>query len=315
MLSQIFIHGKFLLKLRYLQLEKSRRPTNWSGSPSRAKINILKHPSDTRSKTSSSSKQFHILLFAKAVFTILMSTKRPGVDAAIRLAKSNDVAVWNQVFSYHDQVVDLTLQARADRLAEALRDGSKVSLSQSDLLDTVIPWKFAAGKRRSALIRRLRTNTTADVTRWTKPAIKYAKDMGGKTSELDTSMIVETITQLNGVGPAAASVIMSMVRPDLFCYMYDEVIDCFLPKRTYTEKVYLACNDQCTKIAGDLKEGWTPAKVAQTLWIAAKASANGMDVTAIQQSLPQEKRKAKDDEESEPTVTTPIPSAKRPKRK
>jgi len=44
----------------------------------------------------------------------------------------------------------------------------------------------------------------------------------------------EAITEmgkLQGVGPATASAILTLVRPDVFCYLYDEVIDCFEPTR------------------------------------------------------------------------------------
>jgi 3-methyladenine DNA glycosylase/8-oxoguanine DNA glycosylase len=42
---------------------------------------------------------------------------------------------------------------------------------------------------------------------------------------------LEHLTVLKGVGPATASAILSLVRPDVYCYMYDEVIDCFENKR------------------------------------------------------------------------------------
>ena len=76
------------------------------------------------------------------------------------------------------------------------------------------------------------------------------------------------------MGPATASVILSWVRPDVFCYMYDEVLDCFLPKRTYTIKAYLTCRTKCHEHAERLQ--WTPEKAARTLWTAAKAKALGV---------------------------------------
>ena len=80
--------------------------------------------------------------------------------------------------------------------------------------------------------------------------------------------------------------------------MYDEVIDTFLPKRTYTIPVYLQINSECTKLAQQLNNNtkvvtaasngkskkpskdnrkkqqeqeneWTTARVAKVLWTAA----------------------------------------------
>eukprot|EP00980_Cylindrotheca_fusiformis_P002421 scaffold575_cov104-Cylindrotheca_fusiformis.AAC.7 len=66
-----------------------------------------------------------------------------------------------------------------------------------------------------------------------------------------------------------------MIRPDLFCFLYDECIDTFLPKRTYTLPVYIAVNEECTKLSQKLK-GWTPARVARALWVAARENSLGL---------------------------------------
>lgn len=46
-----------------------------------------------------------------------------------------------------------------------------------------------------------------------------------------TQEALEHLTVLKGVGPATASAFLCLARPDVFCYMYDEVIDCFENKR------------------------------------------------------------------------------------
>ena len=225
-----------------------------------------------------------------------MSKKRPGVDAAIQLSKSSDPSLWMRVAEGDDGFIDQTLQERADDLAGALRDGTKTCLTKSDLLDIVIPWKFAVGKSRNALLGLLRSNSNADVAKCTSAGISRVRDIKGEASDEDISKAVGELTELKGVGPAGASVILSMVRPDLFCYMYDEVIDCFLPKRTYTLKVYMTCNEACIQIARNLKGDWNPAKVARTLWIAARASANGKNIiTDKDASTGQSKRETKTD--------------------
>jgi len=100
-------------------------------------------------------------------------------------------------------------------------------------------------------------------------------------------------SNLQGVGPATASAILVRACPHKFCYMYDEVIDTFLlSKRTYTLKVYLDINNECTRLANELNKNndsgdvggrdWTTARVARTLWIAARvlAAGDGEDLTS-----------------------------------
>jgi hypothetical protein len=87
---------------------------------------------------------------------------------------------------------------------------------------------------------------------------------------------LEALMNLKGVGPATASAILSLVRPDSFAYMYDEAIESCLLKRTYNLSTYLTFNDQCMLVAATLDNGWTARRVARALWTAAKALAYGL---------------------------------------
>jgi len=215
-----------------------------------------------------------------------MSKKRPGVlEASIQLLESQEKTVWEGIYSrYNDEIIGQIsglsdLDSKAGHLAEELSNGTKTKISKKDLLEIVIPWKFTLGKPRNALLGQLRSNTDQDVEKATQSGISFAKQIPSSSSLSEkqdddkiseyTQKAIKAITKLRGVGPATASVILSWVRPDHFCYMYDEVIDCFLPKRTYTINVYLQCRIKCQEY-GD-RIGWTPQKVAKTLWITARA--------------------------------------------
>jgi hypothetical protein len=63
---------------------------------------------------------------------------------------------------------------------------------------------------------------------------------------------------------------LTIVRPDIFCYMYDEAVDCFEGKRSYTISNYLGVNTRCLEKASSLGEGWTTNRVAKTIWTAAR---------------------------------------------
>lgn len=225
-----------------------------------------------------------------------MSKKRPGVEAAIALCKSRDENRWLAYFEGHADVIGhmSKLEAAAQELAKELQNGSKTSLSRKELLEIIIPWKFAVGKARNALLGQLRSNTDAAVRQATMSGISLAKGIvrseAVPSKKLQES--IEAITVLRGVGPATASVILSMIRPDIFCYMYDEVIDCFLPKRTYTLKIYLECQKNCKKYGDEMK--WSPEKVARTLWIAARTKAiMGKDLITNVSTSSNSKRKVK----------------------
>eukprot|EP00560_Eucampia_antarctica_P004356 CAMPEP_0197841474 /NCGR_PEP_ID=MMETSP1437-20131217/46202_1 /TAXON_ID=49252 ORGANISM="Eucampia antarctica, Strain CCMP1452" /NCGR_SAMPLE_ID=MMETSP1437 /ASSEMBLY_ACC=CAM_ASM_001096 /LENGTH=288 /DNA_ID=CAMNT_0043451239 /DNA_START=13 /DNA_END=877 /DNA_ORIENTATION=- len=70
---------------------------------------------------------------------------------------------------------------------------------------------------------------------------------------------INSLCELKGVGPATASAILCMVRPDLISFMDDEVIECLYDgKRGYTYKIYEKVNQRCTELANALGDDWTP---------------------------------------------------------
>ena len=61
------------------------------------------------------------------------------------------------------------------------------------------------------------------------------------------------VCELQGVGPATASVILCLYRPDIFVFMADKVVECLYEgKRGYTNKIYMPINDHCRDIASQL---------------------------------------------------------------
>jgi len=166
-------------------------------------------------------------------------------------------------------------------------------LSKEELLEVIIPWKFKVGKPRMALMGYLKSNSNNDVTKHTKKAIHKAMTMpdpflskdhykDNQKNKLSMKECIDEITKdLKGVGPATASAILSVYRPDIFCYMYDEVIDILSDsnKREYTVKVYLEINCKCIAIArkmnrtngnGNGNNDWNAFLVSEALWAASR---------------------------------------------
>mmetsp|Transcript_16042 Transcript_16042/g.17957 ORF Transcript_16042/g.17957 Transcript_16042/m.17957 type:complete len:241 (-) Transcript_16042:40-762(-) len=206
-----------------------------------------------------------------------MSKPRPGVEAAKRLAKCTDEKIWGLVeVLYPDIVAEIDglkeINEEYCSLGRSLsKDSSKMSITKDELFK-VVNWKFKVGKPRNALMKHLRSNTETSVVENSANAIEKARRTAGTKMDLAKNAL-ECLIKLNGVGPATASAILVLVQPDLFAYMYDEVIECFSPKRTYTLKTYISVNECCHEIASTLGNEWNPSRVARTLWIAARANA------------------------------------------
>lgn len=220
-----------------------------------------------------------IVYFAKYITTI-MSKPRPGVQAAKRLSKCDDKEIWSLVEKQFSKVVAhlkgfKEIESEYHRIGRSFEDESKESITKEDLL-TIVRWKFAVGKPRHALMKHLTSNTESLVRELSASSIATARN--STESDKDSSKkSLEEFAKLKGVGPATASALLALVQPDLFAYMYDEVIECFLPKRTYTLSTYMVLNKNCSRIARNLGDGWTPSRVATVLWTAARAEAHDLN--------------------------------------
>jgi hypothetical protein len=227
-----------------------------------------------------------------------MSKPRPGIAAAKRLSKSTDVKLWELVESQFDtaiihQIDNFNEVDRAyQNLRESLNDDSKIYITKEELF-TVVKWKFMVGKPRHALMKHLQANSETSIIEQSTIAIREAKDENIKIA-------IETLADLKGVGPATASAVLSLVAPNAFCYMYDEVIETFLPKRNYTLSTYLSTNDHCMEVASKLGNGWTPCRVAKVLWTAARVNAYGLCDHTQQKSVGGEKNIVDEAEQSSP---------------
>lgn len=201
---------------------------------------------------------------------------RAGVEDAARLAAlDDDVETWEQVEGRYKEMIvqkgvkDLEkLDDSCDRLGERLRTMKNPAISKDDLLE-VVAWKFGKGKPRYALMQYLKANTEDDVNQISLDSFVMAdkEDVRGAINEM---------SKLKGVGPATASALLSLYRPQLFSFMDDEIIEClYNGKRGYTLAIYLEVNQKCCDLATKLGEGWTPRRVGRALWTAARIKASG----------------------------------------
>jgi len=222
-----------------------------------------------------------------------MSKKRAGHQAAANLVKLDDAHVWIFVEKHTEGLIQKIDKLTDLEFALEQMGTDKEYFTKDELVDTVVLWKHTVGQLRSANLKYLETNSDADVRMISKQAIALArkiqlKDCLESSGELLTTKgekaIKEAITTiskpLKGVGPATSSAMLTVVRPDIFCYMYDEAIDCFSNKRKYDLKEYVLVAGKCLDKAQKMGHGWTTHRVAKTIWTAARYLAiHGKDLT------------------------------------
>ena len=229
---------------------------------------------------------------------------RPGVEAAAQLVQlhpiSEHVQSWDKAYAKYDDMIKAKGGAKLVKLDKQMNDVAKCwqtakesspSLTKEELLDIIIGWKFTIGKPRNALKPLLNSNSKESVGIATKLAFEAADEVPyNDTSDKYTGQITSAMNhicdELKGVGPATASAILCLYRPDIFAFMHDEVIECLYDgKRGYTLKIYLAVNDKCREISNELNMAsdndddestkWTACKVGKALWAVATMSAIG----------------------------------------
>jgi hypothetical protein len=198
---------------------------------------------------------------------------RAGVEAAVRLVSlRDDPVVWDRVAEHYKAMLaqkggkDLVaMEDFCESLSTKLQD--EPWISKEDLIK-IIQWKFAKGKPRQYM-KYIKSNTNEEVKDCSNKAFQEA-------DKADVDAAIIEMTKLKGVGAAGASAVLSLYRPDLFCFMDDEVIESlYNGKRAYTKAVYVQVNEECTKLADALGKRWTTRRVGMALWTAARIYASG----------------------------------------
>lgn len=208
----------------------------------------------------------------------------------MNLVSLDNVRTWEKVEEHCKDVIDSIPNLKAYELALEQLGSSKEFFSKAEL-DQIVLWKHTVGKNRIYNVKYLNANKDESIKKHSRAAITLAANIDlakclekdGSLSQNGRTAIQEAIGELGklkGVGPATASAILTLVRPDVFCYLYDEVIDCFEPQRDYKISNYLRVNSRCLQLARTLGGDWTTSRVAKTIWTAARFLAiNGEDLT------------------------------------
>ena len=224
-------------------------------------------------------------------------SKRAGFQAATNLLATTNVQAWEFVEEHLDELIDSIpdlrkhhegLCALVASISNAAADGTGISKRD---LEQIVSWKHRVGKNRAFNVKHIQANTESAIETHARSAITLARGIDtNKTINADGTLnddgrsaihaaLVE-FCELKGVGPATASALLVLVRPDICCFMYDEAIDVFEAKRDYSLNQYLRVNSSCLQMAKKLGPEWSTSRVARAFWITARYFAiHGQDLT------------------------------------
>lgn len=236
--------------------------------------------------------------------------KRAGYEAGFSLVALDDPRTWERVERHGEEVIENTpnlteYESSLEQLGVAKDYFTKAELDQ------IVSWKHTVGKNRIANRKHLEKNTDAEVREHSRAAITLARGINmddcltvdgslNASGKESIQKVIACLDKLKGVGPATASAAMVLVRPDIFCYLYDEVIDCFESQRDYKVSNYLRVNSRCLQIARKLGRDWSTSRVAKTIWIAARFLAlHGEDLSKYMENPENEGKEDDDGDEVE----------------
>ncbi|KAI4628694.1 hypothetical protein J4E83_003247 [Alternaria metachromatica] len=106
------------------------------------------------------------------------------------------------------------------RKAVAAQDESEKHLTKEQIV-TLVEWKLKHGTFRPALLGLVQSNTAEAVEKTTKRA--YAALWKNKSSHPDAIPALKILVGLKGVGPATASLLLSVLRPAEIPFFSDEL--------------------------------------------------------------------------------------------
>jgi hypothetical protein len=137
---------------------------------------------------------------------------------------------------------------RYEELPQSVK-GNKSTAIDLPQLERLVQWKITHGHNRPFLPAMIRKNDTKAVKEVTTAA---AKDLNGFRGDKDTvaTKVLDTLCRLTGVGPATATLIVSVYAPDEIPFFSDEVYEWLIvpqgdvmPKLKYDKKEYLRLFD------------------------------------------------------------------------
>jgi hypothetical protein len=146
-------------------------------------------------------------------------------------------------------------------LPAALLGRTPPHLTQSEL-SRVMRWKLKSGKMRPNLQKFIDSLGAADVQRCSQAAFAALPLKGGE----GLKAALRHLCELKGVGPATASLVLSLYQPTRCAFMSDEALLLLLGEKKYTERECVQLTELCAARARELGPPWTAQRVQRCIW-------------------------------------------------
>lgn len=239
---------------------------------------------------------------AYLIKTNKMSTKRPGVQAAVALYEHNHIELWDRYYAaYKDAVKLVSTQKKKNELIALdewlwkdlkndVYDRYKLQPSEGyyltkEELSKIMTWKLIRGKFRP-LQKLVDSNSSESVKSYSNKALTILCSEENKNNR-NWKAALKELNNLKGIGVATSSAILSIFAPDMCPFMADEVIDTvYCGKRDYTLPVYVSIQSSLIEkmhiLNGHVRElsnehsgnhKWDVEMIGKALWTAAIFSA------------------------------------------
>ena len=208
---------------------------------------------------------------------------RPGSAAAglLRKLDKSKTNQWNKALDSYDHCIGLLSKelskAQSNLAKQTFTDDDKwketelpkLIQNQKHLtlkqLERLMIWKLRRGVFRPTLMGLIRRNDN-------KSVVDITKD-GFKAAELNVVEGLDVLCQLKGVGPATASVILSVYLPSEVPFMSDEAMDAILGlPRLYTKPQFIQFQKAILEKTEELGSLWSPSEIEKALWCTAMTS-------------------------------------------
>jgi hypothetical protein len=188
------------------------------------------------------------------------------------LWKSTDVQIWKKareayllrIEAFGDEELVALEQWRRNELHAAAMKRKPPHATHEELVK-LTRWKMKRGEWRARNLMLVKGNESARVASLTADAIAAMPD---------PRKPIALIAELDGVGPATASSLVSALRPEVYPF-FDEVVAKQLPgieKVAFTIPFYLRYAEALRSRATALGKGWTADAVAEALFAVAPES-------------------------------------------
>lgn len=206
---------------------------------------------------------------------------RPGVEKAIDLYNTSCSEQWIESLNSYEECLSTIQenlkpsQLKLSKLAflddEKWKDTDLRKKLNTDKclnlkdLERLMIWKLRRGQFRPTLMNLIRRNSSEFVKQTTSEAIGH---ISKTKSDVDESMKI--LCSLQGVGPATASLILSVICPENVAFMSDEAMDAALGlPRSYTIQTFRKFQSALVSKAAELGDDWNPDLVEKALFSAA----------------------------------------------